>query len=326
MQPNYPPPPAPGGYPQPPQAYPPPPGAHATYQGQVAQYHQQQAPPPPPAELNLIDPTGGGGGDWAPMPRHLMGQQYAVLIAPRSFDPNNQGPGGAIRPQITFDMVIVGVGRNGEALPPIEYGDNQDRDYSKQRPNCFRLTAFPAEYTGVRWTNSEIVKDLAPHVGSGGLIPARIVQGTQGNRPPLLEKLDPNDPARAALVEAWHQRTRQPGSLRREVGNGLEHINGGPPVKQDAPPASGAYAAVTQYPTVSAPPPPGGYGMPPQPGYGAPPPGAQVNYQQAPPPGAYPPPPGQQVPAGPPPMAVQQGWTAEQWEHAPAHVKAAYGA
>jgi hypothetical protein len=308
------------------QAAPPVPGA-PDYQQQASAYlHQQTQQPPQEAaqeapSLNLIDPSGGqGGGDWAPNVRHLMGGEYAVLILPRSFDPNNQGPGGGVKPQITYDFVIVNVGRNGETLPPVEFGDNQSRNYSEQRPNCFRLTGFPAEFSGARSTNQEIVKELAPHVGSGALVAARVVQGTQGNRPPLLQKLDPNDPARAALVQAWTQRLAQPGSLRREVGNGLEHINGGPPVKQNA---QQGYATG---PTQGMPPAPGGYGAPQQQSYG-PPPGAQVNYAAPPPPpppGAYPPPPG--APAGPPPAALAQGWTAEQWAVAPAHVKQAYGA
>jgi hypothetical protein len=153
-------------------------------------------------------------------------------------------------------------------------------------------------------------------------------------------------------VQAWHQRLRQPGSLRREVGNGLEHINGGPPVKQDGGQQQAQPYLSPNLGATSTPPPPGAQqaGYPTYPGpapygpgiqqgnwaggggmagpnattvqpYPTAPPGAQVNYQQAPPP----PPPGQ-APAGPPPAAVAQGWSAEQWAAAPPHVKAAYGA
>lgn len=330
MYPNYPPPPAhPSQAANPQQAYaaqygqaPPPPGypQYAPQPGYPAPGSAMPplSPPQPAAaaytQPNVVEPTGGGGGGMAPLPRNLYG--YAIMALPTSYDPNNQGPGGGIKPRVTVDFVVVGVDPQGNPMPPIEFGESQDRDPSKQRPPCYRLDAFPAEFRGAWWSNSEIVKWLAPLVGTGNVTMGRIRQGDQGNRPPLFEVMAPDDAARAALNAAWQQRTLQPGSLVRKVGEGLAEINGGPPVKTPAAaPAQPAYPPAPGYPQ-QAQASPYGYPPAPQPGYGGPvappPPGAQVSYAQPAAPAA---------PAG----AVPPGWTPEAWVAAPPHIRQAYG-
>jgi hypothetical protein len=299
------------GYPQPGQAAPPLP-----------------APPQPAAQPfvmpNIVEPgMGGNGGELAPLPRHLTG--YAAVVLPTAHDPNNRN-NGQLRPKVTVDFVVVNIAPDGSLLPAIQYGDSQARD-NTARPNCLQLDVFPAEFRGVWWNNSEIVKHLAPLIESRSITMGRFRLGDSANRPPLFERMDDNDPARAVLLEAWQQRTMNPGSLKRSVGAGIIEINGGPPQKapaaqQGMPPQPGA--AYTGYAQGA---PPQGYQqpaqqwggpvappMPPQPGQ----PPAQV---------AYGPPPAQPG-AGPAPMpavAAQAGWTQDAWNNAPPQVKAAFG-
>lgn len=304
------------------QPYPPQPNMYApnaqTFPTHPYPQNGDHAPQPTaPVMPNFVDPSAGGGGDWSPLPRHLIG--YAVAILPTAYDPNNAGVGGqGVRPQITADFVVVGVDPQGNPLPPVEYGDSQSRNAAEQRPNCFRLDAFPAEFRGARWTNEAIVNALKAQVGTGNVVLGRFRIGDQGNRPPLLEVMQPNDAARQALAAAWQQRAQDPNSLRRTVGNGITEINGGPP-KKDAAPGQG-------YPATGAPQPGVAYTQQPQHWGGpvAPPmppqPGAQV---------AYPPPP--QQPAAPapqggmPPAAAAAGWTQAAWDAAPPPVKAQFG-
>jgi hypothetical protein len=275
---------------------------------------QQYAPPPPQQQYqqqapamtmpNIVDPT-GGGGDWAPMPRHLAGR--AVLILPRMLDQSNQYQ-GTPRPSVTVDFVVVNIDPQGNPLPPIEYGDNQSRTPGEARPNCWRLDAPSAEFTGARWNSEVIVKELAAHVGSGNLVMGRIVQGTQGNKPMLLNPLEQNDAARGALAAAWQQKTAQPGSLRREA----TPINGGPPQKtqagQQQAPAQ-QYAPQQQY-----------GGPPPQQAYG-PPPGTQVQYGP-PQPQQYAQQPQQAAGPALPPHLRAAGWTDQQWMQLPEAARA----
>lgn len=279
-------------YPQAPQSYP-----QAPQQVQPPQQSQFVMP-------NMVEPTGGGGGDIAPLPRHLIGR--AVIILPTAYDPNNKTPNGGIKPRATVDFVVANIDPQGNPLPPIEYGDSQARD-STARPNCLRLDAPVAEFTGAWWTNDQVVKALAPLVGSGNIMLARLRLGDSTNRPPLLEPLAQDDVARQALSAAWQQRTLQPGSLKRSVGAGITEINGGPPARQPADPAQVAqqYGSAAQQAHYGGPP------MPPQPG-------AQVHYPM-------PPQPGQGPAAGMPAAAAQAGWTQAAWDAAPPNVKAAFG-
>lgn len=325
----------PSQYPDPQQAYaqqyaPPQPG----YPQAQQQYAQPPAPPQQaPAQApvaaqpftmpNIVEPgMGGNGGELAPLPRHLIG--YAAIILPTAHDPNNLN-NGQLRPKVTVDFVVVNIGPDGSLLPPIQYGDSQARD-STARPNCLQLDAFPAEFRGVWWNNAEIVKHLAPLIESRSITLGRFRLGDSANRPPLFDRMSDNDPARAVLLEAWQQRSMNPGSLKRAVGLGIVEINGGPPQKapaqqQGMPPQPGAayqnqaYAPMQPNPTPQwggpvAPP------MPPQPGYPQGQPGAQV---------AYGPPPAQPGPAPMPPQAAAAGWTIEAWNAAPPQVKAQFG-
>lgn len=315
----YPPPAAQPGYPQyQPQPGYPQPGAAAT-----------PLAPPLPVMPTVIEPTGGGGGEWAPNPRNLIG--YAVMALPTSIDENAKGYGDVgIRPKVTLDFIVVNVAPDGSPLGPIEYGENMSRNVAEQRPACFRLDVFPAEFRGAWWSNSEVVKALRDvlQAGPGNVTMGRFRIGDQGNRPPLLERMADNDPGRVALMEAYQQRATNRDALRRSVGNGITEINGGPPQKatpgqqgqppapgsayaqaaQYGPPAQQAYAASAQGYGYGGPPPPP---MPQQPGQQA----AQVQY--GPPPAQ----PGQQAPAGP----LPPGWTPDAWAAAPPHIRQAYG-
>lgn len=275
--------------------YPPQPGQYPPAPG-YPQYAQPPLPAPPAvdAPLNIVEPT--GGGEWAPTPRHLIGR--AVIGVPRFYDASNQFQGQS-RPSVTVDFIVASIGPDGTPVGPLEFGDSQARD-GTARPNCFRVDDMVAEFTGARWNNQVIVEYIAPLVGQGALFMGRIVQGTSQNRPPLINALDEGDAARQVLIEAWRQRTANPGSLKRTP---IE-INGGPPKKAEGaagtvPPAQPTY----------------GTGYPSQPGYGGPPPppGAQVQYAQP-------------APAPVPPAALAQGWTPETWAQAPPPVRHAYGA
>lgn len=307
--------------------YGPPPPAPNPYGGQFQHAGYVQQPPAPqapalPVMPTVIEPTSDGGGEWAPNPRNLIG--YAVMALPTSIDENAKGYGDVgIRPKVTLDFIVVNVAPDGSPLGPIEYGENMSRNVAEQRPACFRLDVFPAEFRGAWWSNQEVVKSLRTvlQAGPGNVTMGRFRIGDQGNRPPLLERMADNDPGRVALMEAYQQRATNRDALRRSVGNGITEINGGPPQKvapnQQAgmPPAPGsAYAQqgyqqppVAQYGYGGPPPPP----MPQQPGQQA----AQVQY--GPPPAQ----PGQAAPAGPPPP----GWTPEAWAAAPPHIRQAYG-
>lgn len=304
---QYPPPAAQQGYPQ--------------YQPQPGYPQPGSAAPPLPVMPTVIEPTGGGGGEISPNPRHLIG--YAVMALPTSIDENAQGAQpGQIRPRVTTDFIVVGVAADGSPLPSIEYGDNQSNNMAERRPNVLRLDVFPAEFRGAWWSNQEVVKALRDvlQAGPGNVTMGRFRFGDNGNRPPMLERMADNDPGRVALMEAYQQRATNRDALRRSVGNGITEINGGPPQKaapnqQGQPPAPGsAYGQqgyqqppVAQYGYGGPPPPP----MPQQPGQQA----AQVQY--GPPPAQ----PGQAAPAGPPPP----GWTPEAWAAAPPHIRQAYG-
>ncbi|MES2211380.1 MAG: hypothetical protein V4515_14550 [Chloroflexota bacterium] len=300
------------------------------YPQQPGQYQQA---PPPPVMPTVIEPTSGGGGEISPAPRHLVG--YAVMCLPTSIDENAAPVGGKPtdppRPKATTDVIVVGVGPDGNPLPPIEYGDNQGQIAADRRPNVLRLDAFPAEFRGVWWSNSEIVKTLRAVLQANGGQPGAVTMGRmrfgdQGNRPPMLEVMADNDPARAALIEAWQLRAQNRDALRRSVGNGIVEINGGPPVKapaQQAAPGSaytgyaqGAPAQGYQQPAQQW----GGPPAPPQPGQYPQQPGQQVQYAPPPQPGQYP-----QQPGAMPPAAVAAGWSPEQWNNAPPAVKAAFG-
>lgn len=303
-------------YPPQPGAYPPPPN----------QYAPQQQAPVLPVMPNIVEPTSGGGGEISPAPRHLIG--YAVMCLPTSIDENapGVGPNAPPRPKVTTDVIVVGIDPQGNPMPPIEYGDNQSNNMAERRPNCYRLDAFPAEFRGVWWSNQEVVKALRPilQAGPGSVTMGRFRFGDQGNRPPMLDPMADNDPARVALIEAWQQRAQNRDALRRSPGNGITEINGGPPVKAPAaggmPPQPGsAYAQVAQQ-----------YGQPAQQAYAAGAQGQQYGYGGPPPPPGYPAQPGQvqYAPAPPPPGQAAPpppGWTPEAWAAAPPHIRQAYG-
>lgn len=131
-----------------------------------------------PAAPTFLTPTAGGNA--GPLPRHLIGR--TVICLPRSYDPNAQFQGQS-RPSMTLDVIVLDGG-------PIEYGDNRDRDASKQTPNTHRC-ATPARFNGVMW-NSGIILDkvrigLSQFAGQPSQPTVGVIeQGTQGNRPYMI--------------------------------------------------------------------------------------------------------------------------------------------
>jgi hypothetical protein len=266
---------------------------------------QAQPPAPQPAAPvmpNVIEP--GGGGEWTPKERNLLGR--AVMILPTSIDESNNY-NGTVRPQVTCDVLVVNVDENGQPLGPITYGENASRNPVEQRPPCFSVDGQIIEFTGM-WINSAgIVPTLRNVLAQRGVTLGRIVQGQSAF---LLNKLADNDPARAMLIEAWQKRAG--GTFKAQP---IE-INGGPPKKNDGPGQPGAHGGYAPHPGGGMPQHAGAVAMGPQVNYGPPP-------AAPPPPGGTPPPPPLAAPQGPGPNAQAAGWTPEAFAAAPPHVQQA---
>jgi hypothetical protein len=269
----------------------------------------QAAQPAAPVMPNIVEP--GGGGEWTPKERNLIGR--AVMILPTSIDESNNY-NGTVRPQVTCEVLVVNVDENGQPMGPITYGENASRNPVEQRPPCYSVDGQIIEFTGM-WINSAgIVPTLRNVLAQRGVTLGRI---TQGQSAFLLNKLADSDPARAMLVEAWQKRTG--GTFKAQP----TEINGGPPKKVEAAGQPGAHGGYAPHP---------GGGMPgtaPQApanpyGYGQPAPATQVNYgPPSPPPGGMPPPPPAAAPQGPGPNAQAAGWTPEAFAAAPSHIQQA---
>jgi hypothetical protein len=289
MQPNY------QQYPPAPGAMPPPPSSGMTQMAHQGQH--TPAPPAAPVMPNIVEP--GGGGEWTPKERNLIGR--AVMILPTSIDESNNY-NGTVRPQVTCDVLVVNIDENGQPMGPITYGENASRNPVEQRPPCYSVDGQIVEFTGM-WINSAgIVPGLRNVLAQRGVTLGRIVQGQSAF---LLNRLADSDPARAMLVEAWQKRTG--GTFKAQP----TEINGGPPKKADGPGQPGAHG-----------------GFAPHPGGGMPGTAPQVNYAQlaAPPqPGGMPMPPAPPAaaPQGPGPNAQAAGWTPEAFAAAPPHVQQA---
>lgn len=242
---------------------------------------QQYAPQQPPMGGQGIAPPapalgdgGKQGGVRAPKPRHLVGR--TVIIEPLRVDETAMDTSvnpPVNRPEAYFNLTVVDGG-------PLRYGDNQDRDPAKQRPNTHEVDT-PCRFTGVNDRGSQIVaavREALSNNEAGRL--GVIQQGTMGNRPFMLTKCSTDvegnarpdgqqrhDAAMALWGKIWADKHAAPGAPRQFVS---------PEPRSLVAPAA-----------------PQGYGAPPQVNYGPPQqPPTQPQYA-APVPPAYAPQPAQ---------------------------------
>lgn len=279
--------------------------------GYPAQQYGQPQPPAAPQAPTFLTPSAGGNA--GPLPRHLVGR--TVICIPRSYDPNAQFQGQS-RPSMTLDVIVLDGG-------PVEYGDNRDRDVSKQTPNTHR-SAVPARFNGVMWNSGVIIDKVRLGLSQLGQPPQPtlgvIEQGTQGNRPYFI--VDPNKHVDGSARPDGAQRV----ALAEQVYTAIEQgqfVNPTPEViwtaPNQAPPAAPQFTA-PQYPNMA------------QAGYGAPWP--QSAPPQSAPPAQYQPqypsvqPGPQGAPAGPPAGAAlpaPPNWDPNAWATlAPGQQQAVY--
>lgn len=184
----------------------------------------------------FADPTMGAGS--ALKIRNLEGR--TVVFVPTSYNPTAKGmnPTDPPRPTVSADCLVLDGGT-------LNFGDNATTGQS-----FTQRVAVPYYATGLLIGNSEIVRALVDHVGKG-IVLGRVVRGTQGNRPWLLEKLAADDPARELAAQVWSARTL--GTFINPTPTPLMPQSA--PVGQHAPAAAQSYA----YPQAS---PPTTYGQP----------------------------------------------------------------
>jgi len=288
--PQYAPPQQPQGYPS--QSYAPayPPAPPAAQQGQPI------APPVP-----QLRNGSGGAGVPAPKFRHLLGR--TIIVEPIRVDEDAMDTSvnpPVKRPEAYFHLTVVDGG-------PVQYGDSQDRDVSKQRPNTHE-SDVPCRFTNVNDRSFGFVQAVRDALAAGE--PGRVgvvQQGTKGNKPYLITKTGtdvlgnerPDGEARFAAAmdlfgKIWHDKHAPAGAPKQFVSP--------EPRSLVAPPAAAVpqvnYAAPAQAPQQHA-----GYGQQPPapPAYGGVP-AANGYYMPAAPPAPAP-----AAPALPP--AVEQ-WLA----------------
>ena len=191
----------------------------------------------PPAGAQFADPTAAFG---SPVKvRHLEGRH--CVFVPVGYNPAAKGmnPTDPPRPTVTADVLVLDGG-------PMEFGD----DLQKNLPNTQKVTV-PYFASGLLIGNQEIVKALVESVGKA-IVLGRVVRGTQGNRPYLLERVDPTSPVRELAAQVWSARTM--GTFVNPEPVALATT---PPFAQTVTPAS--VAAGYAYPQAS---PPQSYGQP----------------------------------------------------------------
>lgn len=211
---------------------------------QQPQYTPQSQPGAPMDAFDdpFSDPRGGGSA--GPKARNLVG--CVVIYQPVApIDENNRyDEKSAPRPQATVDLVVVSA-----PTPMITYGDSQDRDVSKQRPATHQI-AVPCVFRSVYENGSELVKafrtawDDRQSGRSQGVIVGRIVQGTKGNRPYLIEKIPVGDPDRNRAIEIW--RAVQSGQFVNPTPVELVQGTGLPMAPQQVPNPYAGYAQAAQ--------------------------------------------------------------------------------
>lgn len=245
----------------------------------------------PAAPRELGDPSGGGGGQGGPQPRHLVGR--TVIIEPLSINDANEF-GGQKRPTLTCNLIVVNGG-------PVQYGDNKQTGQP-----CTMASQTPARFERVFWNSGPIVESCRPVLpfgGNPGGIVAGVIEigtkGTKGNQPYLITKFDKDrdgkDRPNAAQLRA------EANAVWQAVESGT-FVN---PVPTPLAPQAGAAYGGQPVPQLqyAQPTPPGGVG----PMYGYP---QQQPYVPAPiqpvsAPAAAP------VPA--PTSGLPGGWAPEQW-------------
>jgi hypothetical protein len=141
----------------------------------------------------FADPQAMGG---SPVKvRHLEGRH--VVIVPVGYNPTAKGmnPTDPPRPTITADVLVLDGGE-------MQFGDNLSN-----RTPCTLKVQTPYYATGLLIGNSEIVRALVGSVGKE-IVLGRVVKGTQGNCPFLIERLDPSDPIRELAARVWTSRVQ----------------------------------------------------------------------------------------------------------------------
>lgn len=232
---------------------------------------QQQGQPIAPPMPTLRD-GGGNGGTASPKMRHLLGR--TIIVEPIRVDETATEPGtGKPRPEAYFHLTVVDGG-------PLQFGDNQDRDVTKQRPNTHEVDT-PCRFTSINDYGFGFVQAVRDALASNEAGRVGVVQqGTRGNKPYLITKCGtdvegnarPDGDARyAAAMELfgkiWADRHAAPGAPKQFVSPEPRSLvappaqQSAPPVNYGAPAAQPAYGYGPQAPAPSA----NGYYMPGQP-------------------------------------------------------------
>jgi hypothetical protein len=261
-----------------------PPAPAAPPQGYPSQSYAPAYPPAAPlqqqpAQGQAITPPvptlrdgSSGGGNPAPKFRHLLGR--TIIVEPIRVDENAMDTSvnpPVVRPEAYFHLTVCDGG-------PVRYGDSQDRDVSKQRPNTHEIDT-PCRFTNVNDRSYGFVQAVrdALNAGEHGRLGV-VQQGTKGNKPYLITKCNtdvlgnarPDGDARfAAAMEIfgkiWHDK-HAPGEPKQFVNPEPRSLVA-PPA---AAPAQVAYGAPATPPQGYA---PAGYAAQPYPqqqGYGVP--------------------------------------------------------
>jgi hypothetical protein len=228
-------------------AYPPaPPMQYPPQQPAAAPTGQALTPPVP-----VLGQGGGGGGAAAPKPRHLLGRTIIVepiRVDETAMDTSVNPP--VNRPEAYFNLTVVDGG-------PVRYGDSQDRDVFKQRPNTHEIDT-PCRFVNVNDRSQQFVKAVREALAAGEAGRVGVVeQGTKGNRPYMIQKCStdvlgnarPDGDARyAAAMEIfgkiWHDK-HAPTSAPRQFVNPEPRSLVAPPA---AAPPQVAYGAPQQVP------------------------------------------------------------------------------
>lgn len=235
---------------------------------QVAPPAPQSAPPAPPAYAPNSPAMGGGQGIAPPVPqlrdgggssgsaspklRHLLGR--TIVVVPHRVDEQAVDAAGKSRPEAYFDLLVVDGG-------PLQYGDSQDRDPAKQRPNTHEIDT-PCVFRGCNDYGQAFVTAVRDALAAGEAGRIGVVQlGTRGNRPPLITKT-------AVDVEG---NARPDGEARFAAG---AELFGKYWADKHAPAGAPRQLPQREARSLVAPPAPGGYGAP-QVNYGVP---AQAAY------------------------------------------------
>ena len=216
---------------------------------------QQYAQPAPAAPTRIVDPAGFGGT--VPLIRHLEGR--AVLCVPTRFEANlvspYKNPDGSTKHEdrIKFDVLVL----DG---PPITYGDTISGPQG--RTPATHTSEVPAWFTGVVSSHVNIVKPLRDAMGSAVVGRIQQGQGSKGNPPWNLAKLDAGDPMRQRADELFAKKLNgswvspAPVDMRPQQAAPMQPAwatqpaAAYPPVQQQyaqQQPAPAQYAPVAQY-------------------------------------------------------------------------------